>query len=119
MRSKLATTLAVVLIASICATQTTKNQPRMFAVKGNILGEKGSPVAFAWVCLKETRSRIFRMKRAGRDGSFSFTFLNAQLDYAIYAEREDLVSEKVLVSGSQKAPEVIVKLQLNGNQNSK
>jgi hypothetical protein len=109
----------VVLGASISAAQTPKSQPRIFAVKGTVVGEKGSPAGFAWVCLKDTRSRIFRMKRAGRDGHFSFTFLNVNFDYEIYAEGENLVSEKVLVSGSQKAPEVIVKLKLNENQESK
>ena len=116
MRWKLAAAMMVVLSVSIWAAQTPKSQTVAFAVKGSVVDKKGSPAGFAWVCLKETRSRIFRMKRAGRDGSFSFAFLNARFDYEIYAERENLVSEKVLVSGSQKAPEVIIKLKLSGNQ---
>jgi hypothetical protein len=91
----------------------------VFAVKGSVVDKKGSPAGFAWVYLKETRSRILRMKRAGRDGHFSFPSLNVHFDYEIYAERENLVSEKELVSGSQKAPEVVITLKLDGNQESK
>jgi len=119
MRWKLAAAMMVVLSASICAAQTPKSQTRLFAVKGSVVDKKGSPAGFAWVCLKETRSRTLRMKRAGRDGRFSFTFVNVNFDYEIYAERETLVSEKVLVSGTQKAPEVVINLKLNGNQESK
>ena len=104
MRWKLAAAMMVALSVSICAAQTSKSQTWVFAVKGSVVDKKGSPAGFAWVCLKETRSRILRMKHAGHDGHFSFTLLNAQFDYAIYAERENLVSEKVLVSSYQKAP---------------
>jgi hypothetical protein len=42
-----------------------------------------------------------------------FAWLKTQLDYEIYAERDDLVSEKVFISGPQKAPEVVIALKLN------
>jgi hypothetical protein len=119
MRWKLAAVMTIVLSASICAAQTPKSQTVVFAVKGSVVDKKGSPAGFAWVYLKETRSRILRIKRAGHDGHFSFPSLNVHFDYEIYAERENLVSEKVLVSGTQKAPDVIVNLKLNGNQESK
>jgi hypothetical protein len=115
----LSAAMMMVLGTFICAAQTAKNQAMVFAVKGTVVDDKGSPASFAWVCLQETRSRISRMKRAGRDGHFSFTFLNVHFDYEIYAEREGLVSNKVPVSGSQKATEVTVKLKLNGNQKQK
>jgi hypothetical protein len=56
---------------------------------------------------------MLKIKRVAPDGHFTFTWLNTQLDYEIYAERDDLVSEKVFISGSQKAPEVVIALTLN------
>jgi len=35
---------------------------------------------------------MVRMKRVERDGRFTFTVSNAQLDYEIYAELDDSVS---------------------------
>ena len=59
---------------------------------------------------------MLKMKHAGPDGHFTFTWLNTQLDYEIYAESDDLVSEKVLISGSQKVPEVVITLKLSKKQ---
>jgi hypothetical protein len=42
-------------------------------------------------------------------------WLDARLDYEVYAEQDDLVSERVLISGSQKPPEVIIELKLSRN----
>src|ERR1700676_3946872 len=99
MKCMLTAAMIVISSAFIYAAQTPNNQPTVFAVKGSVVDEKGSPASFAWVCLEETRSRIFRMKRAGRDGNFSFKSLNVRFDYEIYAEREGVVSNKVPVPG--------------------
>ena len=108
--------MMVVSSASSSFPQSPNTQARMFTLKGSVVDRKGNPVGFALVYLKDTRSRLFRMKHAERDGHFTFTLLNAQLDYEIYAEWDDLVSEKVFVSGSQKAPDVMVTLKVTGKQ---
>ena len=59
---------------------------------------------------------MVRMKRVERDGRFTFTVSNAQIDYEIYAELDDPVSGQVLVSGSQKAPEVVITMKSSRNQ---
>jgi hypothetical protein len=108
--------IMVVFNVSFCVAQTPKGQTRVFAVKGSVVDRKGNPFGFALVCLKDTRSRMLRMKRAERDGHFTITALNAQLDYEIYAEWDDLASESVFISGSQKGPEVFITLRLSRNQ---
>jgi hypothetical protein len=108
--------MVMVFSASFGVAQTPKNQTRVFAVNGSVVDRKGNPFGFALVYLQDTRSRMLRMKRAERDGHFAFTVLNAQFDYEIYAERDDLVSEKVLISGSQKAPEMAVTLKVSTKQ---
>ena len=119
MKWVLTAAMFVVSIAFISAAQSPKNQAIVFAVKGKVVNEKGTPASFAWICLEETRSRIFRMKRAGREGDFSFTSLNVRFDYQIYAERDGVVSNKVAIAGFQRAPEITIKLKLNANQEQK
>jgi hypothetical protein len=62
---------------------------------------------------------MVRMKRVERDGRFTFTVSNAQIDYEIYAELDDLVPGQVLVSGSQKTPEVTIELKLSTKQENR
>ena len=116
MKTALVTAVLVILSASVCNAQTSGNQTRAFTVKGRVLDRAGRSARSALVCLKDTHSRMLKMKHAGTDGHFTFTWLNTQLDYEIYAERDDLVSEKVAISGSQKAPEEVVTLKLRKRQ---
>ncbi len=110
-------TLFIVMTVFCCAcfvtAQVPRNERHVFTAKGNVLNRKGNPFAFALVYLKDTRSRMLRIKHADRDGHFLFAWLDARLDYEIYAERDDLISEKQLISGSGKAAEVIVNLTLS------
>ena len=108
--------LAILMVVSVSygVAQTSKST-KVFAVKGIVVDRKGDPLGFALVYLMDIHSHTLRIKRAGSDGRFNFTVLNAQLDYEIYAERDDLTSEKTLVSGSQKAAVVIVTLKLSRN----
>jgi hypothetical protein len=105
---------ALVISSASCGiAQTSKSLSSAFTVKGRVLDSIGRPARSAVVCLKDTHSRMLKIKHAAPDGHFTFTWLNTQLDYEIYAERDDLVSEKVFISGSQKAPEVVIALTLN------
>ena len=116
MKTALVAAVLVIFIASICIAQSSGSQTRAFAVKGRVLDNADRPARSALVCLKDTHSRMLKTKHAGPDGDFTFTWLNTQLDYEIYAERDDLVSEKVAISGSQKAPEEVVTLKLRKRQ---
>jgi hypothetical protein len=109
--------VALVISSASCGiAQTPKSLTSAFTVKGIVLDSVGLPARSALVCLKDTHSRMLKIKHAAPDGHFTFTWLNTKLDYEIYAERDDLVSEKVFISGSQKAPEVVIELKLNKKQ---
>lgn len=111
--SRAAVALIVVLGASIGAALNQKSHARWFTIRGTVVDEKERPVASARVCLKDVRGRMFKMKPTNRDGQFSFTWLDARLDYELYAESGNTASEKVAISGSQKGREVVVKLKLD------
>jgi hypothetical protein len=63
-----------------------------------------------------THAHFLSIKPVGRDGRFSLVRLDARMDYEVYAEQDDLVSEKVIISGSQEDAEVILALKLSKEQ---
>ena len=103
---------AIILVTSPDVARSQKNAVRRFTVRGTVTDYKGSPVAFGMVCLKETHGQSLKIKRADRDGRFIFTWLDARFDYEIYAQQEDLISEKVVFSGSQQKPEAVINLKI-------
>jgi hypothetical protein len=112
MKKRPVVAMLLVLGASFGAAQTPKNPVRVFAIKGSVVDIRGRPAGLALVYLKESHSRMLRIKRADHDGHFAFTRLSRQFDYQIYAEQEDMASETALVSQSQETPEVTVNLKL-------
>ena len=103
------------LNAPVARAQTQKGHVRWFKVAGKVLDMNGRPIQWGRVYLKDIGGHFIRIKPISRDGHFDPIWLDAQLDYEIYAEQGDAVSEKVLVSGSQKAPEVVITLKLGRN----
>jgi hypothetical protein len=97
--------VVVIMVAfnvSFGVAQTPKSQARMFAVKGSVVDRKGNLFGFALVCLKDTRSRMLRMKRAERNGHFTFAVLNAHSIMRFTRKWGDLASEMVLISNLKK-----------------
>jgi hypothetical protein len=108
--------LVVVLGASVSLARPQKGHISWFKLVGRVLDGNGRPVHWGRVYVKDTHAHFLRIKPVDRDGHFNLAGLDARLDYEVYAEQDDLVSEKVLISGSQKAPEVIIALKLGTKQ---
>jgi len=115
-RNALVMAMLVALSASVSLARPQKVHISWFKVVGRVLDGNGRPVHWGRVYVKDTHAHFLRIKAVDRDGHFSLVGLDAQLDYEVYAEQDDLVSEKVLISGSQKTPEVIIALKLSAKQ---
>ena len=87
-----------------------------FNVVGTVPDGNGRPVQSGQVCGKDPRAHFLRIKPVDRYGHFSLAGLDARLDDEMDAEQNDLVSNKMLISGSQKSPEVMIELKLNTEQ---
>jgi hypothetical protein len=72
----------------------------------------GRPIQWGRVYIRDSRAHILKIKPVGRDGRFNIAYLDARLDYEIYAEQDYLISEKVLLSGSQSNAKVVITLKL-------
>jgi hypothetical protein len=108
--------LVVVSSASVSLARPQKGHISWFKLVGRVLDGNGRPIHWGRIYVKDTHAHFLRIKPVDRDGHFSLLGLDARLDYEVYAEQDDLVSEKVQISGSQKTPEVMVELKLSAKQ---
>jgi len=115
-RRTLVLAILVALSASAGLARPQNAHISWFKVAGRVLDSSGRPIHWGRVYVKDTHAHFLRIKPVDRDGHFNLVGLDARLDYEVYAEQDDLVSERVLISGSQKTPEVIIALKLNKRQ---
>jgi hypothetical protein len=104
------------LSASVSSSRPQQGHIPWFKVVGTVLDRNGRPIRWRRVYVKDTRAHFLRIKPVDRDGHFRIEGFDARLDYEVYAEQDELVSSKVLISGSQKSPEVMIELKLNMEQ---
>ncbi len=116
MRNVLVIAMLVALSAPVILARPQKGHISWFKVVGRVLDGNGRPIHWGRVYLKDTHAHFLRIKPVDRDGHFSLVGLDARFDYEVYAEQDDLVSEKLLISGSQKTPEMMIELKLSTKQ---
>jgi hypothetical protein len=104
------------LSSSVSLARAQKGHVSWLRVVGRVLDGSGRPIHWGRVYVKDTHAHFLRIKAVDRDGHFSLVGLDARLDYEVYAEQDDLVSKKVIISGSQKTPEVTIELKLRAKQ---
>jgi hypothetical protein len=115
-RNAIVIAMLVALSGSVSLARPQKGHISWFKVVGRVLDGNRRPIHWGRVYVKDTHAHFLRIKAVDRDGHFNVVGLDARLDYEVYAEQDNLVSEKVLISGSQETPEVIVELKLSTKQ---
>jgi hypothetical protein len=118
-RRTLVVAMLVALSASVSLARPQKVHISWFKVVGRVLDENGRPIQWGRVYVKDTRAHFLRIKAVDRDGHFSLAWLDARLDYEVYAEQDELVSQKVFISGTQRASEVVIVLKLGKRQENR
>ena len=116
MRQTLVVAVLVALTAYVCLARPQQGHESRFKVIGRVLDGSGRPIQWGRVYIKDVHAHFLRIKPVGRDGRFSLGWLDARLDYEVYAEQDDLVSEKILISGSQRPAEILIALKLGKRQ---
>ncbi len=115
-RTLIVAALVALLCSSASMARPQKDRKSWFRVVGRVLDSDGRPVKWGRVYVKDTHAHLLRIKPVDRDGHFNSALLNARLDYEVYAEQDEKLSEKVLVSGADKTPEVVITLTLRRKQ---
>ena len=119
MRNALVIAMLAALVVSVSLARPQKGHVSWFKVVGRVLDGSGRPIHWGRVYLKDTHAHFLRIKPVDRYGHFGPVDLDARLDYEVYAEQGDLMSEKVIISGSQKTPEVTIELKLSTKQENR
>ena len=112
MRRTLIVAMLVAVSASVSLPRPQKGHESWFKVVGRVLDGNGRPIQWGRVYVKDIHAHFLRIKSVDRDGRFSLGWLDARMDYEVYAEQDDLVSEKISISGSQRPAEVVIALKL-------
>jgi hypothetical protein len=108
--------MLVLLSASMTLALPQKDHKSSFKVIGQVLDRSGRPIQWGRVYVKDVHAHFLRIKAVDRDGRFSLGRLDGRLDYEVYAEQDDLVSEKISISGSQRPAEMVIALKLGKQQ---
>jgi hypothetical protein len=108
--------LVVAILLTLCPSASLarpqKGQISWFKVVGRVLDRNGRPIHWGRVYVSDTHAHFLRIKPVDHGGHFNVVGLDARLDYVVYAEQDDLLSEKVFISGPKKSPKVVITLKL-------
>jgi hypothetical protein len=109
--------LVIAALAALCSSASLarpqKDHRSWFRVVGRVLDTNGRPIRWGRVYVKDTHAHFLRIKPVDRDGHFNSALLNTRLDYEVYAEQDEVSSEKVLIAGPEKTSEIVITLTLS------
>ena len=90
-----------------------KREAQLRTVRGTVLDREENPVAAGIVYLKNLRNQTVKTYISEDDGTYRFSGLDPNVDYEIYAERDDLASAKRTISSFDSRKEIVVHLKLS------
>lgn len=101
--------MAMVLVAPTKA-QNDKNESQLRTVHGSVVDHSDNPVASSIVYLKNVHTEAVKTYIADDDGHYRFSGLDPNVDYEIYAEKDNISSPHRTISSfdSRKDIEIIL-----------
>lgn len=110
----LVTALIVVSMAAICVApakaQNDKKESELRTVHGSVVDHSDNPIVSSIVYLKNVRTQAVKTYIADDDGHYRFSGLDPNVDYEIYAEKDNNSSPHRTISSfdSRKDIEIIL-----------
>lgn len=93
MKMRAAAILAVVLLCSACAFAQGKGKgPQLRAVNGEVMDKSENPLAEAVIYLENMSTKSVQSHISDDSGNYEFSGLDPNVDYQIYADKDDLTS---------------------------
>ena len=113
-------TLALIILVAIAATvmfaQDERPKPKEIAlrtVRGTVVDKDEAPVETAVVYLKNVHSQDITTHLSQKDGQFSFSGLDLNVDYEIHAEHEAWTSSTHSISNFDNRKQYVLTLKLD------
>ena len=88
-------------------------------VRGTVVDKGENPVDSAVVYLKNLRSQDITTHISGKDGRFSFSGLDLNVDYEIHAELQGMTSSSRSMSSFDDRKEFVLTLKLDHKKSAK
>jgi hypothetical protein len=110
----IATAVIIFCMAAICVApakaQNDKNESQLRTVHGSVVDHSDNPIVSSIVYLKNVRTEAVKTYIADDDGHYRFSGLDPNVDYEIYAEKDNASSPHRTISSfdSRKDIEIIL-----------
>jgi hypothetical protein len=108
----LLTTLAL-LPATVAAAQDNKSEVQLRTVHGTVSDAGETPVPSAVVYLLNVKTQSVKTYITDEGGNYRFSGLDANVDYELHAEHDDITSPTRTVSSFNSSRDIAVNLKLS------
>lgn len=105
-------TLGLLTAFSISGQNDKKHEAELRTVRGSVVDKDDNPVPSSIVYLKNLKTQTVATHIADDTASYRFSGLDANVDYEIHAEHDDLISSIRTVSSFDTHRDIVVILKL-------
>ena len=106
-------TAALLPLALVLSVVCAFAQSDLRTVRGAVLDRDENPLASAVVHLKNVRTLTVRTYISDSAGQYRFSGLDANVDYELHAERDNLTSSTRTISSFDTRKEIVVPLKVD------
>lgn len=108
----------LMMALSICgvqaaAQQDAKHQAQLRSVHGIVTDKAETALSGCVVFLKNTRNNTVRSNYTDQSGSYRFSGLDPNVDYEIFAEKEDSKSSTRSISSFDSKKDIVINLKID------
>lgn len=104
--------LCFLAVFSVSAQNDKKHEAELRTVRGSVVDKDDNPVPSSIVYLKNLKTQTVATHIADDTASYRFSGLDANVDYEIHAEHDDLISATRTVSSFDTHRDIVIILKL-------
>ena len=100
-------------LASAAVAQSSKHEPELRTVRGQVIDKSDSPIQAGVVFLKNTRTNAVRTYISDDAGNYRFSGLDPNADYELHAEKDGAKSQLRSISSLDGRKDMVLNLKLD------
>ena len=112
-RSRIGFVLAGLILATVAFGQKPGKGTQLRTVQGIVVDKDENGIASAIVYLEDLSSKTIKSHITDRDGHFTYSGLDPNVDYELHAEHEDMTSSTHRISSFDTRREVNIELKID------
>jgi hypothetical protein len=104
---------ALAFLASAAVAQSSKHEPELRTVRGQVIDKNDNPIQAGVVFLKNTRTNAVRTYISDDTGNYRFSGLDPNADYELHAEKDGAKSQLRSISSLDGRKDMVLNLKLD------